>query len=70
MCVLALLIQRAVEIRTGETWRNVRHELQQIEAVCYRIGRRTIAGLLTSSDDVAEDGRIPNDPHSGACIIP
>jgi transposase len=42
LCVLALLIQRAVEIRTGETWRAVRHELQQIEAVRYRIERRTI----------------------------
>jgi hypothetical protein len=32
-CVLALLLERIAEIRTGETWPRVRHELEKIQAV-------------------------------------
>jgi hypothetical protein len=42
LCVLALLLQRAAEIRTGETWRNLRRVLEQIKAVRYRVHGTTI----------------------------
>jgi transposase len=42
LCVLALLIQRAVEIRTGDTWRNVSRELEALKVVRYRQESRTI----------------------------
>jgi hypothetical protein len=32
-CVLALLLERVAELRTGETWPRVQHELQKIQAV-------------------------------------
>jgi Transposase DDE domain len=37
LCVLALLLQRAAEIRTGETWRHVRLILDEVKAVRYRV---------------------------------
>jgi transposase len=37
LCVLALLLQRAAEIRTGDTWRNLRLALEEIKAVRYRV---------------------------------
>jgi hypothetical protein len=40
--VLALLLQRAAEIRTGDTWRNIRLVLEEIQAVRYRVGGTTI----------------------------
>jgi hypothetical protein len=42
LCVLALLLQRAAEIRTGETWRNLRLVLDEIKAVRYRVRGSTI----------------------------
>jgi Transposase DDE domain len=42
LCVLALLLQRAAEIRTGDTWRNIRLVLEEIQAVRYRVGGTTI----------------------------
>jgi hypothetical protein len=34
-CVLALLLERIAEIRTGETWPRVRHELETVSAVLF-----------------------------------
>jgi Transposase DDE domain len=42
LCVLALLLQRAAEIRTGDTWRNIRLLLDEIKAVRYRVQGTTI----------------------------
>jgi hypothetical protein len=35
LCVLALLLERVVELRSGQTWRTVRHRLQQVKVVTY-----------------------------------
>jgi DDE family transposase len=42
LCVLALLLQRAAEIRTGDTWRNIRLILEEVKAVRYRVRGTTI----------------------------
>jgi transposase len=42
LCVLALLIQRAAEIRTEYTWRHVARELEALKVVRYRQEGRTI----------------------------
>jgi transposase len=42
LCVLALLLQRAVEIRCQQTWRTVRHTLEQLKVVRYRMQGKTI----------------------------
>jgi transposase len=42
LCVLALLLQRAAEIRAGDSWRNLAAALEQIQAVRYRVADRTI----------------------------
>src|SRR5208283_4186285 len=54
LSVLALLIERIVEIRTGQTWRNVRDELQTLKVVeydrgAYRIRQTTDLRLNTSA---------------------
>ena len=36
-CVLALLLERAAEIRVGDTWRNLRFALEEVKAVRYRV---------------------------------
>jgi transposase len=38
LCVLALLIERIAEIRTGQSWRNVRALLDAIQVVEYQRG--------------------------------
>ena len=47
LCVLALLLQRAAEIRTGETWRNLRLAVEEIKAVRYRVRGTTIVQSTT-----------------------
>ena len=42
LCVLALLLQRAVEIRCQQTWRTARHTLEQLKVVRYRMQGKTI----------------------------
>jgi transposase len=42
LCVLALQLQRAAEIRAKDTWRNLSYLLEQIQAVEYRVGPKTI----------------------------
>jgi Transposase DDE domain len=42
LCVLALLLQRAAEIRTGDTWHHIRLILDQVKAVRYQVQGTTI----------------------------
>lgn len=35
LCVLALLLERVVEMRTGDTWRNARAALERVKVVTY-----------------------------------
>jgi len=54
--VLALLVERIAEIRAGDTWRNIRDQLETIKVVEYERGgvyvqqtteiRPTVAALL------------------------
>ena len=56
LCVLALLVERIAEIRAGDTWRNIRDQLETIKVVEYERGgvyvqqtteiRPTVAALL------------------------
>ena len=41
LCVLALLLERAAEIRVGDTWRNLRL-LEEVKAVRYRVHGLTL----------------------------
>ncbi len=43
LCVLALQIQRAAELRTGRPWPRLAHDLATLKAVCYRTEAPTIA---------------------------
>jgi transposase len=42
LCVLALLLERAVEIRAGDSWRNIRFVLEGLKAIRYRVQDTTI----------------------------
>ena len=42
LCVLALLLERAAEIRVGDTWRNLRFALEEVKAVRYQVQGLTI----------------------------
>lgn len=42
LCVLALLLERAAEIRVGESWRTIRLTLDEVKAVRYRVQGTTI----------------------------
>src|SRR5712691_9163266 len=42
LCVLALLLERAAEIRVGETWRNLRFALEEVKVVRYRVHGLTL----------------------------
>jgi len=42
LCVLALLLERAAEIRCQQTWRTIRHTLDQLKVVRYRMHGKTI----------------------------
>jgi transposase len=42
LCVLALLLERAAEIRCQQTWRTIRHTLEQLKVVRYRMQGKTI----------------------------
>jgi transposase len=42
LCVLALLLERAAEIRCRQTWRTIRHTLELLKVVRYRMQGKTI----------------------------
>lgn len=49
LCVLALLLERMVEIRTGDPWRRVRATLERVKVVTYE--RRGVAVQQTTEPD-------------------
>jgi len=54
LCVLTLLVQRAAEIRAGDTWRNLAAELEQIQAVRYRVAGKTIVQATRPTSRASE----------------
>lgn len=53
LCVLALTIQRAAEIRARDTWRNLAHVLEQIHAVEVQVGSRAIVRTTKLTEEAA-----------------
>jgi len=54
LCVLALQIQRAAEIRCSLPWSRIAHELAALKAVRYRAGERTIVQRTKITDNLGE----------------
>ncbi|HEY3435467.1 MAG TPA: transposase [Solirubrobacterales bacterium] len=54
LCVLALQLQRAAELRTGLPWARLAHELAALKAVCYRTEARTIVQRTRIGPALAE----------------
>ena len=54
LCVLALQLQRAAELRTGLPWARLAHELAALKAVCYRTEARTIVQRTRIGPGLAE----------------
>ena len=53
LCVLGLMIQRAVELRTEMTWTNIRTALETLKAVSYRTEKQAIVQTTNPSKSVA-----------------
>src|SRR5271165_1669820 len=54
LCVLALQIQRAAEIRCTWPWSRIVHELAALKAVRYRTGERTIVQRTKIADSLGD----------------
>jgi transposase len=54
LCVLALQMQRAAEIRTGLPWARIAHALSALQAVRYRSESRTIVQRTKIGSEVAD----------------
>jgi transposase len=54
LCVLALRLQRAAEIRCQQTWRTIRHTLDQLQVVRYRLHGKTILQSTRVTAPMAE----------------
>jgi len=54
LCVLALMIQRAAELRTGMTWANIRTALESIKAVTYRSENKVIVQTSNPAKSAAD----------------
>jgi hypothetical protein len=54
LCVLALQMQRAAEIRCGQPWARIAHTLAQLKAVRYRSDGRTIVQRTKAAAELAE----------------
>jgi transposase len=54
LCVLALLLERAAEIRGQQTWRTIRHALDQLKVVRYRMHGKTIVQSTRVTSTLAE----------------
>lgn len=52
LCVLALLIERIAEIRTGQSWRNLRALLDTIKVVEYERGNAVVRQTTVLRDEV------------------
>jgi hypothetical protein len=46
LCVLALLLERAAEMRAGDSWRHIRLVLEGLKAVRYRVQDTTIVQTM------------------------
>ena len=53
LCALALLIERAAELPTGDTWRTLRLALDEIKAVRYQVRGTIIVQSTRLSADAA-----------------
>jgi hypothetical protein len=53
LCVLALQMQRAAEIRCGLPWARIAHELGALKAVRYQAGERGIVQRTKIADELA-----------------
>jgi hypothetical protein len=53
LCVLALQMQRAAEIRCGLSWARIAHELGALKAVRYQVGGRSIVQRTKIAGDLA-----------------
>jgi len=53
LCVLALMIQRAVELRTEMTWTNIRTTLETLKAVSYRTEKQAIVQTTNPTKSTA-----------------
>jgi transposase len=54
LCVLALLLERAAEIRCQQTWRTIRHTLDQLKVVRYRMHGKTIVQSTQVTAPIAD----------------
>src|SRR5271167_3873135 len=54
LCVLALQVQRAAEIRCSLPWSRIAHELAALKAVRYRAGDRTIVQRSQIADSLGD----------------
>ena len=54
LCVLALQVQRAAEIRCTLPWSRIVHELAALKAVRYRTGERTIVQRTKIADSLGD----------------
>jgi transposase len=54
LCILALLLERAAEIRCQQTWRTIRHTLDQWQVVRYRMHGKTIVQSTRVTSTLAE----------------
>src|SRR5919197_3560454 len=54
LCVLALLLERAAEIRGQQTWRTIRQTLDQLKVVRYRLQGKTIVQSTQVTTPIAE----------------
>jgi transposase len=53
LCVLALMIQRAAELRTEMTWTNIRTTLETLKAVSYRTEKQAIVQMTNPTNSAA-----------------
>jgi transposase len=54
LCVLALLLERAAELRCQQTWRTIRHILDQLKVVRYRLHGKIILQNTQVTATIAE----------------
>jgi hypothetical protein len=54
LCVLALRLERAAEIRCQHTWRTIRQTLDQLKVVRYRLQGKTIVQSPQVTSPMAE----------------
>jgi len=54
LCVLALLVERIAEIRAGDTWRNIRDQLETIKVVEYERGEARVRQTTEVRAQVAD----------------